>query len=106
MDTDPGAFRLNESHFSSDPEWIAGAGWAVTRFGGVVYLSLSMWNEIYVKRVPRPLSAEAVAAARRFDRFLDSMISTPNAPDDPCAMPEILAETLLSTGVNRSLSLT
>ena len=106
MDTDPERFASMNRIFHQIQRGLQGAGWAVTRFGGVVYLSLSMWNEIYVKRVPRSLSAEAVAAARRFDRFLDSMISTPNAPDDPCAMPEILAETLLSTGVNRSLSLT
>ena len=62
-----------------------------------------MWNEIYVKRVPDPCLLRQLS--RRFDRFLDSMIY-PNAPDDPCAMPEILAETLLSNGVNRSLSLT
>ena len=106
MEDEPERFTAMNRIFHRAQSGLQGVGWAVTRFGGVVYLSLSIWDEIYVKCVPRPLSAEAVATARRFDRFLDSTISNPNIADDPGVMPEILAQTLCSASPIVSHSLT
>ena len=96
MEDEPERFVSMNRIFHHTQSGLQGAGWAVTRFGGMVYLSLSMWDEIYVRCVPRALSAEAVATARHFDRFLDCTIASSNTPDDSCAMPVILAQTLCS----------
>ena len=106
MEDEPERFASMNRIFHHTQSGLQGAGWAVTRFGGMVYLTLSMWDEIYVRCVPRDLSAEAVATARRFDRFLDSTIASPNTLDDSCAMPVILAETLRNAPAIGSCTLT
>ena len=57
MENEPERFAAMNRIFHHAQSGLQGAGWAVTRFAGVVYLSLSMWNEIYVKCVPRALAA-------------------------------------------------
>ena len=106
MEDEPERFASMNRIFHHAQSGLQGAGWAVTRFGGVVYLSLSIWDEIYVRCLPRHLAAEAVATARRFDRFLDSTVSGRHSTDDACAMPAILAETLRSPSANGCLGLT
>lgn len=105
MENEPERFAAMNRIFHHAQSSLQGAGWAVTRFGGVVYLSLSMWDEIYVKCVPRSLAAVAASTARRFDRFLDSTVSNRHSSDDSCAMPAILADALRGPTVIKGLNL-
>jgi len=105
MEDEPERFASMNRIFHHAQSGLQGAGWAVTRFGGMVYLSLSIWDEIYVRCVPRSLSSVAASTARRFGRFLDSTVSNGHTSDDPCAMPAMLAASLCGNSVIEGVNL-
>lgn len=95
MRCEPDRFKtLNRAFSQAQPE-LAGVGWVVTRFAGVVYLSLCLGDEIYVRRIPAEISAQAIDLARTFNRFLDCAIATGSPTRESSAMPVALAYSLL-----------
>lgn len=51
------------------------SGWAVAVFVGSVYLSLAMHDEIFVRRVPTNLTADAISVAERFNCYFECAVS-------------------------------
>lgn len=105
MELEPERFaRLNRA-FHDTQIGLHGVGWAITRFAGGMYLSLSVGTEIYVRRLPAQVCAAAITAAQRFDRFLDCAVSTGARDDSPWSMPLRLAQSLQSpAGMGHSMA--
>ena len=67
-----------------------GAGLAVTRFGGALYLSLAIDLDVYLRRIPSQLSLAALAVARWYGKFLDCTVTSSACENDRYAMPHAL----------------
>jgi hypothetical protein len=92
---EPDRFKaLNRGFHEAQPD-LQGVGWVITRFAGAVFLSLSLGDEIYVRRVPVPLSPQAVALAKNAGRFLDSSVADHPRDERSSSMPQSLAQSLL-----------
>ena len=94
MENDPERFTQMNRAFDASHVGYHGPDWAVTRFGGALYLSLALGADIYVRRIPAPMSADALALARRCEKFLDCTVASPTSDKDRWAMPAALARTL------------
>lgn len=94
MEKDPERFTQMNRAFEASHVGYNSSGWAVTRFGGALYLSLALGLDIYVKRIPAKMSRGALALARQCEKFLDCTVTSPMAVKDRSAMPLALACTL------------
>ena len=74
MQAKPARFISRNREFHGSPPSLHGVGWVITRFSSLRYLNLSLDRKIYVKLVPKVLSSGAIAAAKQFDRCLDSTV--------------------------------
>jgi hypothetical protein len=94
MVNDPERFARMNRAFDANHVGGNGAGWAVTRFGAALYLSLALGSDIYVKRVPSQISPSALALARQCEKFLDCTVVSHLSEHNRWAMSPALACTL------------
>lgn len=94
MENDPQRFSQMNRAFDASHVGYNGPSWAVTRFGGALYLSLALGADIYVRRIPAQMSRGALALARQYEKFLDCTVTSPSIVQDRWAMPSALARTL------------
>jgi hypothetical protein len=94
MENDPQRFTQMNRAFDASHVGYNGPSWAVTRFGGALYLSLALGADIYVRRIPAQMSRGALALARQYEKFLDCTVTSPSIVQDRWAMPSALARTL------------
>ena len=94
MQNEPQRFNQMNRAFDASHVGYKGAGWAVTRFGGALYLSLAIDLDVYVRRIPPQLSSAAIAIARQYGKFLDCTLTSSVGENDRSAMPDALACTL------------
>ncbi len=94
MQNEPQRFNQMNRAFDASHVGYKGAGWAVTRFGGALYLSLAIDLDVYVRRIPPQLSSAAIAIARQYGKFLDCTLTSSVGENDRSAMPDALAWTL------------
>jgi hypothetical protein len=99
MKCEPDRFKALNRLFHQAQPGLDGVGWVVTRFAGAVYLSLCMGDEIYIRLIPQKYSPQALALAKRFDRFMDCSVATGITASNSSAMPFSLAQSLLSQTV-------
>lgn len=94
MQNEPQRFNQMNRAFDTSHVGYKGAGWAVTRFGGALYLSLAIDLDVYVRRIPPQLSSAALVIARQYGKFLDCTVTSSARENDRSAMPHALARTL------------
>ena len=94
MQNEPQRFNQMNRAFDTSHVGYKGAGWAVTRFDGVLYLSLAIDLDVYVRRIPPLLSSAALVIARRYGKFLDCTVTSSAREKDRSAMPHALARAL------------